>query len=109
MEAILSMVEILACTIGEDLLDQYNRHAPHTPYHTSALFRSDWVEELLGRHLQCIRNELGINRGTFILLYKSIQLLSIDSSCHVSIDKQLAIFLYTVVTGMGCIHVGEHF
>ena len=109
VEAVLSMVEILACAIGEELLDQYTRRAPCTPYHTSALSRSDWVEELLGGHPQRIWNELGINRGTFILLRKSIQLLGIDSLCHVSIDEQLAIFLYTVVTGMGCIHVGEHF
>ena len=109
MEAVLSMVEILAHTIGEELLDQYTRCTPHTPYHTSALSRSDWVEELLSGHPQCIWNKLGINRGTFILLCKFIQLLGIDLSRHVSIDEQLAIFLYTVVTGMGCIHVRERF
>ena len=80
-----------------------------TPYHTSALSGAEWVHELLNGHLQRIRNELGVSRGTFTLLVKSMQALDVNSSRHVSIEEQLAIFLYTVVTGLSCTHVEEHF
>ncbi len=45
----------------------------------------------------------------FILLIKSLQNLGMHSSCYVSIQEQLSIFLYTVVTGMSAAHVGERF
>ncbi|KAI0278222.1 hypothetical protein BGY98DRAFT_888916, partial [Russula aff. rugulosa BPL654] len=64
------------------------------PYHTSAPSGEEWVQELLSGHPQRIRNELGVNRGTFTILCKAIQSLDITSSGHVSIEEQLAIFLY---------------
>ena len=33
-----------------------------TPYHTSALTREAWVQELLTSHPERIRNELGVGR-----------------------------------------------
>jgi hypothetical protein len=75
-----------------------------TPYHTSALSGADWVYELLNGHPQCIWNELGISRSTFIILLKSMQVLDVKSLRHVSIEE-LSIFLYTIVTGLSCTHV----
>ena len=79
------------------------------PYHTSSLSGEDWVQELLTGHPQCIHYELGLDQGTFLILIKALQVAGLQSLCHVSIEEQLAIFLYTVVTGMSSIHVGEHF
>jgi hypothetical protein len=79
------------------------------PYHTSSLSGAAWVQELLAGHPRRIRNELGVCRGTFIMLVRAIQALGLQPSRHVSIEEQLAIFLYTVVTGLTCIHVGERF
>jgi hypothetical protein len=109
--AVLRVVDILVEQLYDILIDLHTRHrrAPSTPYHTSALTGSNWVDELLTGHPQRIRNELGLNRGTFIVLRRALQVLEIDSSRHVSIDEQLSIFLYTAVTGMGCVHVGERF
>jgi hypothetical protein len=98
--AILRAVDIIVHILHDILVDHYT---------TSALSEADWVDELLIGHPQRIRNVLGLNRGTFTILRRSLQLLEIDSSRHVSIDEQLSIFLYTVVTGMGCVHVGERF
>jgi hypothetical protein len=81
----------------------------HTPHHTYALSGADWVQELLSGHPERIRNELGIYRSTFTVLLKAIQTLGLRSSRHVSIEEQLSIFLYTVVTGLSCTHVGERF
>jgi hypothetical protein len=80
-----------------------------TPYHTSALFGADWVHELLTGHPERIRNELGIYQSTFTMLVKAMQSNGLQSSRHVSIEEQLAIFLYTTVIGLSCTHVGEHF
>jgi hypothetical protein len=109
--AVLRVVDVIVEQLSDILIDHYTRRrrAPPTPYHTSALSGSDWVDELLSGHPRRIRNELGINRGTFTLLRRALQGLDIDSSRHVSIEEQLSIFLYTAVTGMGCIHVGERF
>ena len=91
------------------MIDDYAHHYIHTPYHTSSLSGAGWVEELLTGHPQHIQNELGVSQGMFIILIKALQLAGLQSSCHMSMEEQLAIFLYTAVTGMSCIHVGEHF
>ena len=82
-----------------------------TPYHTSALSSADWIHELLTGHPERIRNELGVYRGTFMLLVKELQEpeISLWPSHHVSVEEQVAIFLYTMVTGLSCTHVGECF
>jgi hypothetical protein len=94
--------------LNRAILDLHARRI-RTPYHTSILSGEGWVQELLNGHPRRIRNELGVNRGTFTLLRKAIQLLDIHSSRHVSIEEQLAIFLYTAVTGLSSTHVGERF
>src|SRR5712672_1868390 len=81
-------------------------HLP-TPYHTSALSGAGWVQELLTGHPERIQNKLGVYRGTFVLLIKALRVMGLKSSCHVTIEEQLSIFLYTVVTGLPCSHVGE--
>ena len=70
---------------------------------------TDWVHELLSGHPERIRTELGVNRGTFILLVKTLEKCEVRSSHHVSVEEQLAIFLYTAVTGLSCTDVGERF
>jgi hypothetical protein len=75
----------------------------------SVLSGEDWLQELLSGHPQRIRDELGVKRGTFTILCKAIQSLDISSSRRVPIEEQLAIFLYTAVTGLSCVHVGERF
>jgi hypothetical protein len=106
---ILRVIGILADLMYLVMLDRFARRPLPTPYHTSALSGESWVHELLTGHPRRIRTELGVHRSTFILLVKSMQKLGLRSSRHVSIEEQLAIFLYTVVTGLSCVHVGERF
>jgi hypothetical protein len=84
----------------------YYRTRSGTPYDVPS--GEDWVDDLL-RDPQRVRNELGVSRGTFTILCKAIQSLDINLSRHVPIQEQLAIFLYTVVTGLRCAHVAERF
>jgi hypothetical protein len=76
---------------------------------TSILFGEAWVHELLAGHPECMWKELGIYWSMFIILIKALQSVGLQSSCHVSIEEQLLIFLYIMVTVLPCTHIGEHF
>jgi hypothetical protein len=80
-----------------------------TPYHTSALTGADWVRELLNGHPERIRNELGVHKHVFYHLIKALEQAGVQSSRHVFLEEQLAIFLYTCVTGLSLRHVSERF
>ena len=80
-----------------------------TPYHTSALTGAGWVLELLNGHPECIHNELGVHKHVFYALIDALQNAGVQSSKHVFIEEQLAIFLYTCVTGLSLCHVSERF
>ena len=74
------------------------------PYHTSILTGQGWVEELLDGHPERIRCELGMHKETFLLLINGY-----SRSKYVSLEEQLAIFLYMCITGLSIRHTGERF
>ena len=78
-----------------------------TPYHTSALTGAGWVCKLLNDHPEHIRNELGVHKHVFLDLIKALNNYGTTSSKHVYIEEQLAIFLYTCVTGLSLCHVSD--
>ena len=80
-----------------------------TPYHTSALTRAAWVQELLTGHPERIRSELGVHKEVFDELIRSLHDGGEGPSRYVSLEEKLAIFLYTCVTGLSLHHVGERF
>jgi len=80
-----------------------------TPYHTSALTGTDWVCELLNGHPERIRCELGVHKEVFHELIAALKASRLQSSRHVSLEEQLAIFLYTCMTGLSLRHVSERF
>jgi hypothetical protein len=80
-----------------------------TPYHTSILSGEAWVQELLTGYPMRICNELGVYWQTFFTLVQTLQDIGIRSLHYVTIEEQVAIFLYTVVTELSSTHVGEHF
>lgn len=79
------------------------------PYHTSVLTGQGWVMELLAGHPERIRCELGMHRHVFVELIDELHKMGYSSSRFVSLEEQLAIFLYTCVTGLSVRHVGERF
>lgn len=80
------------------------------PYHTSALTGQAWVLELMTGHPDRIRHNLGVNLQVFEELLEVIRTHGFQPSRNgVSIEEQLAIFLYTCVTGLPTRHVGERF
>jgi hypothetical protein len=79
------------------------------PYHTSMLTGEGWVLELLAGHPKRIRCELGVHHLVFNALIADLRDMGHDNSRHVSLEEQLAIYLYTCVTGLTMRHVGERF
>jgi hypothetical protein len=79
------------------------------PYHTSALSGEAWVIELLLGHPNRIRCELGMHAHVFAALISELRSLGHKNSKFVSLEEQLAIFMYMSVTGLTIRHVGERF
>ena len=79
------------------------------PYHDSALSGAAWVCELLTGHPKHIHKELGVHKHVFWALIVALQDAGHTQSKFVTLEEQLAIFLYTCVTGLSLIHVCEHF
>jgi hypothetical protein len=79
------------------------------PYHTSILTCEGWVMELLEGHPNRIRCELGVSRDIFLELINELRRFGHGNSKYVSLEEQLAIFLYMSVTGLTIRHVGERF
>ena len=79
------------------------------PYHTSALTGEMWVLELINGHPERIRNELGVHKHVFLGLCNDLRRYGHQNSKHVMFEEQLAMFLYTCVTGLSIQHVSERF
>jgi len=79
------------------------------PYHTSILTGKGWILELLNGHLEWMHTELGMCVPVFRQLVLELLEIGLGPSRHVSLEKQLAIFLYASVTGLSIWHLGERF
>ncbi len=97
---------ILAATTA--ILESYSKK-PAEPYHTSILTGDAWVIELLIGHPERIRCELGVHRHVFMELVSVLREMGHSNSKFVSLEEQLAIFLYACVTGLTIRHIGERF
>jgi hypothetical protein len=80
-----------------------------TPYHTSALSGENWVLELINGHPECIHCELEVHKHTFRALVAYLENIGHTHSQIVTLEEQLAIFLYKCITGLSVQHVGEWF
>lgn len=105
-EAYIAMfINILISAVITYTEGLYNRQA----YHTSILSGHAWVLELLTGHPDHIHCELGVRRHVFESLVSNLRWLGYKDSRDVTLHEQLAIFLYTSVTGLSTRHVGERF
>lgn len=78
-------------------------------YHTSILSGRAWVQELLYGHPERIRTELGMHEPVFRALIYDLYQMGHRDSKNITLEEQLAIFLYMCVTGLTIRHVGERF
>jgi hypothetical protein len=85
------------------------RYHMKEPYHTSILSGYAWVQELLHGHPERIRTELGVHKEVFLALVEELQSMGHGNTKNVTLQEQLAIFLYMSVTGLSIRHAGERF
>jgi len=105
---IVSLVCVLVLNTLSALLESVYLKPPE-PYHTSVLSGLGWVIELLLGHNERIRCELGVHIDVFIALVAELRGLGHTHSRSVTLEEQLAIFLYMCVTGITIRHAGERF
>jgi hypothetical protein len=85
------------------------RYHMKEPYHTSILSGYAWVQELLHGHPERIRTELGVHKEVFLALIEELRSMGHGDTRNVTLQEQLAIFLYMSVTGLTIRHTGERF
>lgn len=102
------IISITVCATAS-LLESLIRRREPEPYHTSILTGEGWVIELLTGHPERIRCEFGMHAHAFEELVVLLRSYGHENSRFVSLEEQIAIFLYTCVTGLPTRHVGERF
>jgi hypothetical protein len=91
------------------LMRLIHRYYMKEPYHTSILSGYAWLQELLNGHPERIRTELGVHKEVFHALIRELESMGYGGTRYVTLEEQLAIFLYMSVTGLSIRHVGERF
>jgi len=91
------------------LIDYSQSFYNKTPYHDSALTSAAWVCKLLKGHPKHVRAELRVHKHVFRTLISVLQNAGYMPSKFVALEEQLAIFLYTCVTGLSLVHICERF
>lgn len=112
-ELLRRLAMILICAIGQVLTiykSVFLSATPPIPYHTSALSGEAWVLELMTGHPERIRHNLGVSLDVFQSLLDVLRANGhVQSRNGVSVEEQLAIFLYICTTGLSTRLVGERF
>ena len=99
------IIRIIVLNVAAIIQSRYLKQ----PWHTSMLTGQMWVIELLAGHLECIHTELGVHRHVFYAIIDELCELGHTDSKFVTLEEQLAIFLYCSVTGLTVRHLGERF
>ena len=108
IQNIFKLIQVLALLL--DLL--VSLHPPrHNPikYHTSILSGHAWLMELITGHPDRIKCELGLHKEIFLSLVAEFRSLGYWDAWDITLDEQIAIFLYMSMTGLTTRYVGEHF
>lgn len=80
------------------------------PWHTSALSGHAWVRELIQGHPLRMLYTLGVSQEVFSSLVMELRsLCSYRDSRYISLEEQVAIFLYSCATGLSIRQIGERF
>ena len=108
-DLVIQATALAAISASLTVADHSQTYYDKIPYHDSALTGAAWVCELLTGHPKHIRKELGVNKHVFQSLIIALQNAGHTPSKFVSLEEQLAIFLYTCVTGLSLPHVCECF
>jgi len=99
-----------ALAVGTADLANAEHDEPPMPQHTSKLSGQEWVNELLNDHPARIHNNLGMHKHVFSRMVEWVSRNGgLMDTRWVSKEEQLAIFLYTAVTGLSNRKLVERF
>ena len=84
-------------------------HYLKEPWHTSMFTGQMWILELWAGHPEHICTELGVHQHVFYALIEELCELGCTNSKYVTLEEQLTIFLYCLVTGLTIKDLGERF
>lgn len=85
-------------------------HAPHLErYYISKLRGAQWVKEVLDAPAKKIRLCFGVTLEVFQYLVDCLGPLGLNDNGPIKFAEQLAIFLFTCVTGLPFVHGAERF
>ena len=108
-DLVIQATALAAISASLTVADHSQTYYDKIPYHDFTLTGAAWVCKLLTGHPKCIRKELGVNKHVFQSLIIALQNAGHTPSKFVSLEEQLAIFLYTCVTGLSLPYVCECF
>lgn len=106
---LLQLLSVILNSIVPTILQIVRQYYDKQPYHTSILSGRGWVQELLDGHPERIHTELGVHKHVFMALIAKLHAIGYTDSKSVTLEEQLAIFLYGSVTGLSICHLGERF
>lgn len=106
---VLQITALIITTVLPAFIQLIQSHLVKEPHHTSILTGQGWVNELLDGHPNHIQTELGMPKHVFIALISEVRDMGHNDSKYVSLEEQLAIFLYASITGLTVHHLGEQF
>ena len=107
VDHLIDIAIIFVGLVMENTLSYARTLYDKTPYHTSALMGEMWVLELINGHPERICNELKVHKHVFLGLCDDLQRYGHQNSKHVTLEEQLAMFLYTCIMGLSIRHVSE--
>ena len=96
----LKLIQILLLNIVEVAFNIKPARKDPEPYHMSILSGHQWVLELIAGHPNHIHCELGVQKETFLQLLIELCQAGHCDLRRVTLEEQLAIFLYTCVMGL---------
>ena len=105
--SILVTITLQLCLLLPTLMHLIFHYHMKEPYHTSIFSGYALVQELLNSHPEHIHTELGVHKVVFYALIEVLQSMGHGDTRYVTLEEQLAIFLYMSVTGLTICHVGE--
>ena len=108
-DLIVQAAATAAIATALSVIDYSQTYFLKTPYYNSALTGATWVTELLTGHPKCVCHELEVHKHVFQALIIALQDAGYTPSKFITLEEQLAIVLYTCVTGLSLGHVCERF
>jgi hypothetical protein len=87
----------------------HHRYLLKRPYHDSSYRGEDWLQDLLNGHSNRFHSQFGVHKHVFRRLVTEFRTMGMTNSKYLALEEHIAIFLYSVVTGLSIRLIAERF